>query len=418
MTDVDLQPLPWDTWLQPDTRIMCSHMTSEPRALIQSLARTDLPPGLTVELGVPFSMDALALPDSASLYVMGGMGAAAALARQRKIHIDRKEYLSFANDYANDICKADIVLISLAIAKDGSLHLGASHGAAVDAASNARVVVAEINSAAPVVSGSPWPLDIPISHRVDCQYPVATIQTTADRREQESAIAKHLASVIPDGACLQVGIGAIPAAVLSALDSHRHLGIHTGMLGDALYQLIKSGVVDNTLKPAGLRKSIAGCIYGEESLYAAVENRPEIELAHPARTHSLPILRQIDKFTAINSAIEVDLLGRVNAETVLAADGTRRSVGGLGGLPGFVRGALSADGGQSIIALPALTRYDGTGRSRIVPALEAEVTLDETLADIVVTEFGVAHLRGASPAQRRERMLAISSPDVRATLST
>jgi len=132
----------------------------------------------------------------------------------------------------------------------------------------ARIVVAEINSAAPVIGASPWPEDIPISHRVYCNYPIATIPVTSGRREQESAIAAHLADVIPDGACLQVGIGAIPAAILSSLSTHQHLGIHTGMLGDALYQLIECGAVDNTAKPYALRKTIAGCIYGEQSLYA------------------------------------------------------------------------------------------------------------------------------------------------------
>lgn len=415
MSDIDLDAvsLPWDAWLQPGTHVMCSHMTSEPRALLQSLARASLPQPLSIELGVPFSMDALDFPDSVDLHVMGGMGTAAAMAKKRSLHIDRKEYLSFPQDYARGVSKADVVLVSLAVAGDGSLHLGASHGAAVDAARHAGIVVAEINSAAPVISGSPWPDDINITHRLNCHYPVATIQTTASRRDQETAIAAHLSDVIADGACLQVGIGAIPEAILSSLSSHRRLGIHTGMLGDGLYRLIECGAVDNSIKPDGLQLSIAGCIYGGESLYTEVKNRPDIELAHPAQTHALSILRTIDKFTAINSAIEVDLLGRVNAETAPAADGSRRCVGGIGGLPAFVRGALEANGGQSIIALPALTRYDGTGQSRIVSNLEAEITLDDSLADIVVTEFGVAHLRGASAEQRKKRMLAISSPDAK-----
>jgi len=419
MTDIDISPsaLPWETWLQPDSHVMCSHMTSEPRALLQSLARADLPPGLSVELGVPFSMDAHAFPETVTLHVMGGMGTAAALGKKRPLHIDRKEYPAFPEDYASGKCNADIVLISLAQAAVGSLHLGASQGAAVDAARRARVVIAEINTAAPVVSGASWPDDIAITHRVTCDYPVATIQTGTGRKDQEAAIAAHLSDVIPDGACLQVGIGAIPEAILSSLRGHRHLGIHTGMLGDALYQLIEAGAVDNSNKPSSLRKTIAGCFYGSESLYQAIENRPDIELAHPSQTHALNILQRIDKFTSINSAIEVDLLGRVNAETVTTSDGRRRAVGGIGGLPAFVRGALRSSGGQSIIALPALTRYDGSGRSRIVRSIETEITVDDTLADIVVTEFGVARLRGASATERRERMLAISSPDVRQELS-
>ena len=113
MSDILLSTgnLPWDTWLRPNTRVMCSHMTSEPRALLQSLAHADLPPGMSLELGVPFSMDALSLPDNLPLHVMGGMGTAAAIAKHRQVIVDRKEYLHFASDYANRDCTADVVLI-------------------------------------------------------------------------------------------------------------------------------------------------------------------------------------------------------------------------------------------------------------------------------------------------------------------
>jgi len=433
MSDFSHNPptIPWHSWLRPNMHVMCSHMTAEPRALLQSLAGARLPAALSIELGVPFSMDAEAFSSDIDLHVMGGMGSAAALARKRPLKIDRKEYLQFAQDYASGVCKADMVLISLAAADDGSLHLGASQGAAIDAARDAEFVIAEINASAPVVNGSSWPDDIHITHQVHCDYPIATIQTpqqkatdqtrvqtSGGRQDQEARIAEHLADVIPDGACLQVGIGAIPAAILSSLSSHRHLGIHTGMFGDSLYELVRCGAVDNSAKPEGLQKSIAGCIYGEQHLYTAVEKNPTIELAHLTRTHTLSILQQIDKFTAINSAVEIDLHGRVNAETAPASDGSRRVVGGIGGLPAFASGALLSKGGQSIIAVPSLTRYDGNGHSRIVRSLSAEITLDESLADIVVTEYGIAHLRGANTQQRRERMLAICNPEVRESLST
>lgn len=413
----DQQSIPWRNWLVPNSHIMCSHMTSEPRALLQSLAQTELPGGLSIELGVPFSMDAEEFPNSVALHVMGGMGTAAALAKLRKLQIDRREYADFAKEYSNQSRKAEMVLVSLAEASDGSLHLGASHGAAVDAARNAKYVIAEINTAAPVIAGAPWPNDIPLTHQIKTNYPIATIKGGSSRKEQEVKIAEHLADVITDGACLQVGIGAIPEAILSSLLSHKHLGIHTGMLGDSLYQLIERGAVDNSRKPVGLQQSVIGCVYGTENLYSTVAQANAIELAHTSRTHELKILASIDQFTAINSAVEVDLQGRVNAESAPTADGSRRPVGGVGGLPAFVRGALQSKGGQSIIALPALTRYDGKGRSRIVKSLPAEITLDETLADIVVTEFGIAHLRGASEETRRKRMLSICSPESREQLN-
>jgi len=177
--------------------------------------------------------------------------------------------------------------------------------------------------------------------------------------------------------------------------------------------LLQVGAVDNSQKPASLQHSAVGSVYGSAELYAATAENPDIVLTDPLHTHALEVIQKIKCFTAINSAIEVDLLGRVNAESAAGKSGERHFIGGVGGLPNFVSGALAASDGMSIIALPALTRYDQDARSRIINSLSVDVTLDETLADIVVTEHGIAQLRDASPSQRRERMIAIADPTVR-----
>lgn len=413
LSEPDNIDLPWDQWLEPNDYVLCSHMTAEPRALLASLAKTTLPAGLAVDLGVPFSLDAQALPHSVPLHVMGGMGSASRIAKDRPLIINRDDYLNVTQQYATGNRRADIVLLSLAADSDGTLHLGASHGAALDAAYRARHVIAEINSAAPVIAGAPWPTDIEVSRYIRCNYSIASVEPSHSIKPQELQIAEHLAELIPHAACLQVGIGSLPAAILSSLDSHRHLGIHTGMLTDSSYELINRGAVDNSCKPIEFQHSVVGSVYGSAQLYAAAAENSQVVLKPTAYTHALEVLQQIKRFTAINSTLEVDLLGRVNSESVLTPTGERRYVGGVGGLPNVVRGALAATHGMSIIALPALTRYDDKARSRIVASLSSEVTLDETLADFVVTEHGVASLRGANASQRRERMIAIADPTAR-----
>lgn len=418
------EPLPWDKWLEPGDHILCSHMSAEPRALLLSLAKAKLPDNLSIELGVPFSPDAIHLPAPVSLQVMGGMGAAGALSKQRPTINDREEYLSILLDYASGRRRADVVLVSLAQDKDGSLHLGASHGPVLEAARHARLVIAEINKGAPVIKGSTWPDEIKINSQFPCNYSIAGIATAATKQNKahELQIASHLAELIPDNACLQVGIGSLPSAILDLLKDHHNLGIHTGMLSESLYELITCGAVDNSNKPTGLQHSITGSVFGSTSFYSEVSKNNQVLLASPSQTHALEVLQTINNLTTINSAIEVDLAGRVNAETIKTSNGDRRYVGGVGGLPAFVRGAKAAKNGMSVIALPALTDYSAkpdsdkaksTARSRIVRSLQAEVTLDETMADVVVTEYGVANLRDATPAQRKQRMIDIASPDFR-----
>jgi len=410
----DGQPeLRWQDWLKPGDRLLCSHMTAEPLGLLASLAdAASLPDALQIELGVPFSLQAGQLDSDVSLRTLGGMGSSARLARQRPVTIDRSGYREAVNAYATGRRQADIVLVSLACAGDGTLHLGASHGAALDAARRARLVIAEINRAAPVLHGAPWPRDIALTIRLPVDYAIATARTRP-AGEVETRIAQHLADLVPNRACLQVGIGSLPAAVLDALAGHRGLGIHTGMLSDALYELVRSGAADNGHKPDGLRNAVVGSVYGSATLYERANDNPGIRLAHPEVTHGLLTLASIPGFTAINSAIEVDLLGRVNAESAASTNGGRRYVGGVGGLRDLVNGAAASRGGRSIIALPARTDAGEEGRARIVSRLQHEITLDETLSDTVVTEHGVAELRGRTVSQRQAAMLAIAAPEDR-----
>ncbi|HEY4065621.1 MAG TPA: acetyl-CoA hydrolase/transferase C-terminal domain-containing protein [Burkholderiaceae bacterium] len=413
MDFVDLRALDWPALVRPGDRIACSHMTAEPVALLRSLAASGAHGGAyAVALGVPFSDAASAFPAATALTSFGGMGTAGALARQRPVSLSREHYSRCAAVYERGEQPVDVALVSLARAADGRLFLGAAHGPGLAAARRAARVVVEVNPVAPAVLGAPWPMDLRVDAAVEAAYPVAAAGASRIS-EVERQIAAHVAPLVADGACLQVGIGSLPSAVLEGLSGHRGLGLHSGMLTPALWRLVETGAIDNSRKTIDAGVSVAGVVYGDAALYAAVNENSRVRLREPGYTHAAEVIARLDGFFALNSALEVDLQGRMNAETVIASDGRPRAVGGVGGLVDFVRAARHSRGGRAVIALPSRS---AAGAPRIVACLSGPVTIDAADADTVVTEHGVAELRGASPAQRAEALIAIAHPDDREAL--
>ena len=221
------------------------------------------------------------------------------------------------------------------------------------------------------------------------------------------AIAEKVAGLIEDGATLQLGIGALPAAILSALTGHRHLGIHSGSLFDPVVDLIQSGAVDNSRKGMDAGATVAGLLLGTRKLFAFADRNPHIAMRSTLYTHDIEVLGRLDKFTALNSAIEVDLTGQVNAEV---AEG--RYIGAVGGAVDFLRGAHRSRGGLPIVAL----RSRAGGKGKIVAQLSGPVSTSRADAGIIVTEHGVADLRGQPIRERIKRMIAIAHPDDRDAL--
>lgn len=407
--------LDWHRWLRPGDRIACSHMSSEPSTLLAALARHGPGFDLHLMLGVPFSGDIAAAPPDYRITTYGGMGSAAAIAARRAgVEISTLPYGRSAEVYASGSWPCDVALVSLARAPDGRLYLGASHGPALAAARRARCVIAEINAGAPCVEGGEWPHDLRIDVAVEVDHAPAP-HAGGEPSAIEHAIARHVAGRVRDGACLQVGIGSLPSALLAALASHRHLGIHTGTMGDALLALWERGAVDHSRKRLDPGRAVVGAVHGSPALYSHAHLNPLLQLREPAYTHSASVVAAQPDFVALNSALEVSLLGEVNAETVAEADGRWRHVGGVGGLPEFVRAAVEAPRGQSVIALASRTPR---GRPRVVARLSGPATLAATDADLVVTEHGVACLRHASVAQRVRQMIAIAHPEDRDTLQS
>lgn len=388
-------------------------MSAEPVALLQSLARSAPAHALHLMLGVPFSLAAADLPASCAITTYGAMGSAGQLARSRTVQFSPVHYSRTGLVYEQRDWPCDVALVSLARAPDGRLYLGASHGPALAAARHARHVIAEVNAQAPCVTGAAWPDDIAISVMIEADHALAPLSEQTPGRI-EHAIGQQVAALVPDGACLQVGIGSLPSATLAALHTQRQLGVHSGMWSDQLQSLVDAGVVDHSRKSRDAGMAVVGAVLGSDSLYRAADGSPAICLREPGYTHDAAVVASIDDFFSLNSAIEVDLLGNVNAEALVGADGRWRHVGGVGGLPDFVRAARLSRRGRSVIALPSRT---AKGHARIVARLVGPCTLAANDTDLVVTEHGVAHLRDASLDQRVQRMLAIADPEDRDSLA-
>ncbi|WP_433567210.1 acetyl-CoA hydrolase/transferase family protein [Nocardia sp. CA-151230] len=305
------------------------------------------------------------------------------------------------------VSRADVVLVQCAPPDErGRYSLGLADDYLTAALDGARVVVAEVNDQVPATPGARHLSHSDIDILIRTSRPVAESQAAPPTPEM-SAIGAHVASIVPDGATLQFGIGSVPEAVLGALGVRNDLGIHSGILSDAAVDLIDKGVVTNSRKTTDRGVSVAAVLIGTRKLFEYAHGNSAVSLRPIGYTHDPERLAAQHRFVAINSAIEVDLTGQVNAEV---AGG--RYVGAVGGGGEFLRAAARSDGGLPIIALPSTAG----SRSRIVDRLSGPVSIARSDAGIVVTEFGIADLRGLPLPERRERMLAIAHPDHREML--
>ncbi len=291
--------------------------------------------------------------------------------------------------------------------RHGYCSLGPAVSTTVEVARRAPLVIAEINPRCPRTHGDGFlhVSDIDIAVETD-HSPVAAPPGPVG--EVERAIGQHVAALIPDGATIQVGIGAVPQAILEALVDHRDLGVHSGMLCDGMVPLVERGVITGARKSLDPYKLAAGEAIGSQLLFDFVDDNPAVRMLPARLSHGLEYLRGQERFVSINSALEVDLTGQVNAEWLAG-----RQVSGLGGSFDFLEAAMYAPGGMSIVALPATAA--GGVASRIVPALAAgaAVTGPRYAVDYVVTEFGVADLRGKTLRQRAEALTAVAHPAFR-----
>lgn len=290
-----------------------------------------------------------------------------------------------------------------------SLSLGADYTMA--AVAKARAIVLEVNPNVPFAYGNCHVHVSQVSALVESSEPVMEVGLPKIGPVQQ-AIGKYVADMIDDGATLQIGYGGIPDAVVMQLAGKHDLGIHTEMIGDGILTLIESGAITNRKKTYLPGKMVATFALGSKKLYQFMERNPTLEI-HPADFTNDPYLAaQNDKLVSINATLQIDLLGQCGSESLgpLPYSGT-------GGQVDFVRAANRSRDGKSFIVLPATAKDDTL--TRIVPTLTpgTHVTTGKNDINYVVTEFGVAQLRGKSAKQRAQEMIAIAHPDFRAELT-
>jgi len=312
--------------------------------------------------------------------------------------------------FTNKILPVSVVLMQVTPPDEqGFCSYGVSADYTKAAAESARVVIAQMNNQLPRTSGTKIHLDA-ITYIVEQDEPLIELQPPSIG-DLEKAIGENVASLIPDGATLQLGIGAIPDAVLLFLKEKRNLGIHSEMFSDGVVVLAEAGVVTNQRKNINKGKFVASFLMGTRKLYDFVNNNPNVELLPVDYVNDPYIIGQHDHMMSINSAIQVDLMGEVNAEMIGS-----RQFSGVGGQVDFVRGASRSMNGKSIIALPSTAA--GGKISRIVCELDrgAAVTTSRNDVHYVVTEFGIADLRGKSIRERVYALIGISHPDFKGKL--
>ena len=280
---------------------------------------------------------------------------------------------------------------------------------ALAAARRAPLVIAQVNPEMPRTLGNAFLHRSQIDCWVEVDEPLTPYPPTAIG-EVERAIGRHVAGLVPDGATVQVGVGAIPQAVLEALGGHRDLSLHS-LLVDASVALVERGVVTSGLKRFHRGRMDIGEGMGTRRLFDFMHENPSVSMDSSSFIHDPQTVAQLDRFVAINSALEIDLTGQVTAESLGV-----RQVAGIGGQFDFVLAASRSRGGAAVIALPSTGR-DGTV-SRIVRRLQpgAAVTSPRGLADWVVTEHGVAALRGKGERGRAEALITIADPRFREEL--
>ena len=291
----------------------------------------------------------------------------------------------------------------------GYLSLGVSVSYSLPAARRAPLVIAQVNARMPRTLGNAFLHRSQIDCWVEAEHPLAEYPPTPIGAV-ERTIAAHVADLVPDGATVQVGVGSIPQAVMEALAGKKDLGVHS-LLVDHMLPLIESGVINNTRKRLHPGRMDVGEIMGTEKLFRWAHENPAINMEPSDIAHDPEVVGTLGDFVSVNSALEVDVLGQVNAESVQG-----RQITGIGGQFDFVLGASRASGGRSIIALPSTGR-DGQV-SRIVARLPsgARVTTPRFVADFIVTEWGVAALRGKSDAGRAREMLRLAHPAFKGAL--
>jgi len=398
--------------LRPGDSIWWGQATAEPLTLTRTLVqhRHQLAQGGRLRVFVGLGLSDTLQPEHADVLDFSGYAASGphrALAKAGVLDIIPVHYSQLCLLLDQGVIPADVVFLQVSPPDaQGRYSLGQAREYMPHALARARVVVGEVHPDVPWTAGGP--------HLQAGDFDLLTDAATAlpdmaraEPGAAEKTIATRIAQLIEDGSCIQLGVGNLPEAVTAALRHHQNLGLHSGAIGDGVADLAELGVLNNARKTIDTGIGIAGILMGGTRLRRWAHQNPQLQMRESGYTHHPEVLAGIDRFVAINSAIEVDLTGQINAEV---AGGVY--MGAVGGAMDFLRGAARSKGGLPILALTSTAKAS----SRIVGQLSGPVSTPRADAGLIVTEHGVADLRGQPLSQRVRRMIDIAAPEHRAQL--
>lgn len=312
--------------------------------------------------------------------------------------------------FSTQLRPLDVALIHVSPPdQHGFCSLGTSVDIAQAAVRHAQLVIAQINRQMPRVHGDGFVHLSKIDYAIEVDEPLP-IYSSHPISDIERQIGEHVSHLIEDGSALQIGIGALPDAILACLKSHKHLGLHSEMWSDGALELIESGVIDNAQKAVHPGKSVSSFVMGTRRLYDFIHDNPSVVQLDIGYVNALSTITRNPKTVAINSAVEIDLSGQICADSI-----GPRIISGVGGQMDFMRGAALSKGGKPIIAVTSRTKF---GTSRIVPHLKMGAGVVTTRAHVhyVVTEYGIVNLFGKTLKERAQSLISIAHPDDRANL--
>ena len=310
--------------------------------------------------------------------------------------------------YRKGHLRCDVAMVQISEPVRGMVSLGTSVDCSIAALEVARERIGVVNPHVPFAYGDLVPIE-GFTALVRDNRPLFT-KDYVQPSETDRQIGRYCAALVPDGACLQMGIGSLPNAVCTALSGHKHLGLHTEMFADGALELIRRGIIDGSNKKIDTGKVVASFLLGSQEVYDFIHRNPAVQMRDIAYTNDPWVISRNPKVVAINSAVEIDLTGQVCADSI----GTR-IYSGTGGQLDFVRGAKLSEGGRSLIALASCT---AKGRSKIVPVLQPGAGVVTPRADVqwVVTEWGSVDLTGKSLQERAKLLISIAHPAHREAL--
>jgi acyl-CoA hydrolase len=384
-------------WISPGDGVVFGQACAEPTVLVDALlAQAPEIGDLRAFVGLAWG-DRIASNTSDSLQIIS-YGALGRLGAVRGLRIVPCRVSALPDLFAARALPGDVAFVQVAAPDStGRCSLGVGVDYLADALEHARVVIAEVNDHCPVTAGHWIAWD-----RLDAVVPTSRPLLEAppvQPGELERRIAAHVTELVQNGDTIQLGVGALPEAIIQALCGHENLGVHSGMISDGVLDLLDAGVVTNARKPVDRGLTVAGAALGSKRLFTALTHREDVVFRPVSYTHAPATLARVGRLCSINSTLEIDLLGQANAESVAG-----RQLGALGGQVDFLH-AAAACGGTPILALPA---------KRIVRQLSGPVSAARSDVDWVVTEHGARSLRGLTDKQRTTALIELTGEEFEA----